>query len=86
MVLHSTKAKTEAHSSVSQALSGLNGELFLTGGRLDPDPGDQVVWSLWERHRATRVAASFISLSASIYKVDEEARPDGICHKMLLQH
>lgn len=33
-------------------------------------------------------AAAFISLSpsASIYKGGEEARPDGICHKMLLQH
>lgn len=105
--LFSTETKTEAHSWVSQALSGLNGEsfLFLTSWRLDPDPA--ALWtsscvSLGEtrfkilylespREWATSYHCFFhlslsLSLSASIYEGDEEATPDGICHKMLLQH
>lgn len=54
MVLHSTEAKTKAHSPATQTYPGLNGEsfLFLTGWRVDPDPA-----ALW--------IGSYVSLGAA---------------------
>lgn len=51
--MHSTEAKAEAHSSMSQTYPGLNGKsfLFLTSGRVDPDPAE-----LW--------TGSYLSLGA----------------------
>lgn len=90
MVSHSTEAKTEAHSLVSQSLPGLNGEsfLFLTG----PRSYKAAHWIVRLSGSSTGplgaadAAAAFISFSAGFYKGGEEARPDGICHKMLLQY
>lgn len=88
MVSHSTEAKTEAHSLVSQSLPGLNGEsfLFLTGLRSYKAAHWIVRLSGSSTGPLGAAAAAFISFSASFYKAGEEARPDGICHKMLLQY
>lgn len=88
MVLHSTEAKTEAHSSASQTLPGLNGKsfLFLTGPRSYKAADWIMRLSGSSSGPLGAAAAAFISFSASFYERGEEARPDGICHKMLLQY
>lgn len=49
---------------------------------MGPDPGTLWTGSLWER--LPPPLSAFVS--ESIYIGDKEARPDGICHKLLLQH
>lgn len=83
MVLHSTEAKTEAHSLASQTSPGLNGEgfLFLTGWRMDPDPA-----ALWPGSQVspggsyTRPFGADAFISHCMH-LRAKGRPDGICPK-----